>query len=257
METEVSHGEWIRQWMALLDREQPGWRDRYDADAFELALEDLYGADGTTRVSSGELEILGEFTLRRQEETEALTRGVLGADGPFGRRVVEFEYIFRVSHGSSRESGDLRTLRREAMKNLVDAVFDPLVRRFGQIGHAMEMRERRYMKRHPVFAEPGPVPDVREAAPEAEAVAREAAERVTRRAKKELAPEAMGAIRRLLLDPEGGPACTLAAAAGISPATLSRAIKRFRAIASEELDGCRESVIKPFYRALLDRLKAA
>ena len=43
----------------------------------------------------------------------------------------------------------------------------------------------------------------------------------------------------------------------MSPATLSRALKRFRAIASEELDGCRESIFKPFYRALMDQIRAA
>ena len=165
--------------------------------------------------------------------------------------------------GESEEEGSslidpvLRDRRCEAMKDLIQALQQPMARRVRQIGHAMEMRERRRRKRHPLWGEIDLVADRQSIMPEAEALGREAAERVTRRAGKELSPAAMGAIRRYLLDPSSGPACDAAIDAGISPATMTRALKRLRSISAEELKGCREAILKPFSAALLDRLRAA
>ena len=252
--TTVTPREWMSQWMAMLDRQHPRWGESYDRVAFELAIDDLFGDEGPLAFDARDLDVMSEFTLNHRDETESMIeRGGVALDGVLDR----FERAFRIEEGSSLRDAGLRERRRSVMKDLIYSVHQPLVHRVHQISHAMEMRERRRRRRHPLWGETDLVADGKTAGPEVEALGREAAERVTRRVGKELSPQALGAVRRYLLDPTGGPACAVAAEAGISPATMTRALQRLRSIAAEELEGCREAVLKPFSAALLDRLSAA
>jgi hypothetical protein len=119
------------------------------------------------------------------------------------------------------------------------------------------MREVRRARRHPALRAPAPLAEERSPAPEAEALAREAADRVARRLREELPGAALGAVRRFLLDPADLRACEAARSSGISPATMTRALRRVREIAGQELEGCRDSILAPFTRALLERLGIA
>ena len=250
----VTPREWMRQWLAMLDRQHPHWGEVYDREALELSVADLMGDEESMVIDAAELDVMGEFTINHQTEAERMIER--GGD-PLDSVLDRYERAFRITEGSSLIDPALRDRRCEAMKDLIQALQQPMARRVRQIGHAMEMRERRRRKRHPLWGETDLVADRRSVMPEAEALGREAAERVTRRAGKELSPAAMGAIRRYLLDPSSGPACDVATDAGISPATMTRALKRLRSISAEELKGCREAILKPFSAALLDRLRAA
>jgi hypothetical protein len=90
-----------------------------------------------------------------------------------------------------------------------------------------------------------------------EAMGREAAERVAGRAKQELSAPALAAVRLMFLDPDGGPAKETAARAGISPATMTRAMQRLREMFAEELEGCPEEVHRSFAASLFHQLGAA
>jgi hypothetical protein len=241
----------------MLDERQPGWRRDYDAEAFELAIVDLFEEGKPPQVSDEELEVLTEFTLHQDAETGELYQKALEESSSFRRSMIEFEYIFRSFHGSSRRDVSLREMRSKTMARLMRAILEPLGRRFGQIGHALEMRQKRYGKRHRTAPDFGFLPDTTEVAPEVQVVGREAAERVARRLSGEFTPRTLEAVRRVFVDPDGRAACHVARKAGISPATLTRALKRLRSIAEEELEGCRESVLRPFSLALFERLGAA
>lgn len=252
----VTYEDWIREWLSMLDRRQPGWRSGYDREAFELAVEDLFGARTSPEVGEEGLDVLADFAVHHDQETASLAAKELEESPAFRRAMIEFEYIFRASHGSSRESAELREMRRRTMKSVLDAVLEPMLDRFVRIARAKEMRARRRARRHPQLSEI-PVQDVRGVAPDVEVLGREAAERVLRRAEKELSPAGWRALRRFFSEKKNGPACESARKAGTSPATLTRALQKLQAIAAKELDGCRDAVLRPFTQALVERLGAA
>jgi hypothetical protein len=239
----------------MLDLRRPGWRSGYDPEAFELAVQDLFGARTTPDVGEEGLDVLADFALNHDEETAALAARELEESPAFRRAMIEFEYIFRASHGSSRDSAELREMRRRTMKRVVDAVLEPMLGRFVRIAHAKDMRARRHARKNRRL--PETVPDGRETPPDADVVGREAAERVVARARKELSPAALRAIRRFFSDRGARRACAAARGAGTSPATLTRALQKLQAIAAEELKGCEDAVLRPFTRALMERLTAA
>ena len=253
----VSYEEWFREWLAMLDRRQPGWRSGYDREGFELAVGDLFGARTTREVGEAGLDVLADFALNHDQETASLAAKELEESPAFRRAMIEFEYIFRASHGTSRESAELRELRGRTMKRVVDAVLEPTLARFVRIAHAKEMRERRRARRHRRFPDAAPLHDSRAVAPDVEVLGREAAERVLRRAREELSPAAIRAVRRFFTDKKGRPACEAARRAGTSPATLTRALQKLQAIAAEELEGSPDAALRPFTQALVERIGAA
>jgi hypothetical protein len=256
METKAGFAaaEWMRQWMAMMEARRPDGLGGYDREGLELAVADLSAGEAPPEACPHEIGLLGEFASRLEIETPELFRRALENSARFRPAALEFAEAFRASQGSSLASPALRERRRRAMDALVQGVLDPLVDRIDQIEHAMEMRERRHARRHPRLPDPGLSRDESGALPEAEALGRELAERAARRAREELSPAALAAVRRFLADPEAGTASGAAAREGISSATMSRALRHLRAIASAELEGCQESILKPFRAALLDHI---
>jgi hypothetical protein len=241
--TTVSPGRWIRGWLDMLDRRHPGWGKDYDRDDFEVALEDVFGREAEVSFGPAELELLGEWTAENAPSG-------LEDDPAFGRSMIEFEYIFRRAHGSSRADAPLRELRARTLSRLVEATAGPLARRLSGLGRAIGMREVRRAKRR--AGTPEGLPDRRETAPEAALLGREAAWRTALRAERELGPAALAAVRRFFVD--DGTAGEAAEESGISPATMSRALQRLRAIAADELRGSGDEVLPPFSRALFEIL---
>ncbi len=250
---QVTPREWMRQWLEMLDVRQPGWRSRYDREGFELAVEDLYGVEKPP-VGDEALDLLGEFTLRHDEETAAITAGQFEGSAAFRRAMIEFEYIFRASHGTSLGSAELREMRHRTMKKVVDAVLEPMLDRFVRMAHAKEMRDRRRARRHPRIDRAEPYRDPRSVAPEVEVVGRESAGRVLRRAQEELAAGALRAVRLFFADREGRPACEAARRSGISPATMTRALRKLQELSAVEFEGCPEAARRPFTQALAEGL---
>src|SRR5687768_15610058 len=130
----VSARRWVRDWLEMLDLRHPGWSTAYDREAFELAAEDVF-ASGAPALSGDELEALGGFVARGDEDLD------LGPD--WRRGMIEFEYIFRASHGSSRSDASLRVTRAETLRRVVESARDPVARRLERIARALEMREKR------------------------------------------------------------------------------------------------------------------
>jgi len=248
----VAPADWIRGWIGMLDARQPGWRREYDSEAFELAVTDLFGEAPRPAFGTTDLDILGEFSLAGPDQAADVGRRQLESSEEFRRAMSDFEYQFRLCHGSSRASTTLRETRAGALGRVIDVLLRPLARRLDGVGHAMDMRDRRRARRFVAFSEPaaaGPgLP------PLLEAIGREAAERVAGRARRELSAPALSAVRSLFLDPDGGPACEAAVREGISPATLTRAMQRLRQISAEELEGCPEEVHRPFASSLFEYL---
>ena len=211
---------WIREWLAMLDHRHPGWASSYDREGFELAAEDVFGVDGPA-LSEEELDALGGFVARGEEDLD------LGA--AWRRHMIEFEYIFRASHGSSRGDASLRVIRAETLRRVVEAARNPLARRLERVARALERRRR-------TSRLPEGIDDAREPSPEGAAQAREAARRTSKRLAEELSPEALAALRDFLLDAAGRPASEVARERGISPATMTRALRRAAEIGAEELD---------------------
>ena len=247
----VAPADWIRGWIGMLDARRPGWRRDYDSEAFELAVTDLFGEAPRPAFGSTDLDILGEFSLGGPDQAADVCRRELGANDDFRRALSEFEFQFRLCHGSSRASSLLREARAGALGRVIEVLLHPLQRRLDGVGHAMDMRDRRGARRLAPLSEPAAGPGL---PPLLEAMGREAAERVSLRARKELTPPALAAVRSLFLDPDGGPACETATREGISPATLTRAMQRLRQISAEELEGCPEEVHRPFASSLFEFL---
>jgi hypothetical protein len=248
--TTIGAADWTRQWLGMLDRLHPGWGKDYDLDAFALAAEDLFGASAPP-LAAEELEALAEMAA----DPDAAASDVALGDSPaFRRALIEFEYIFRSGHGSSRGDGSLRQLRAETFRRLVDAARGPAGKRIGRILHALDMRERRRARREGGLPEGAPLRDLREVRPEAAALGREAAWRTALRAARDLSAPALEALRRFLSDAEGRPARDVAEEAGISAATMSRALRRLGELAVEELDGCPDESLRAFTCSLVDFL---
>jgi hypothetical protein len=250
----VTPREWMRQWLAMLDARQPGWRCRYDREAFELAVEDLFGQGQSSSLGEEGMEVLGEFTIRHDEQLASLSSQELKESPDFRRAMIEFEYIFRSSHGSSRDSMELREMRKGTLKKVVDAVLEPMLDRLVRLARAREMREFRRSRKHPRIARAEPYRDPRSPAPEAEVAGREAAARTVARARQVLSPAAFEAICRFFGDREGRPACEAARSAGVSPATMTRALHSLQDISSREFEGCPEGGRAPFAQALSELL---
>lgn len=240
----------------MLDARQPGWRRDYDSEAFELAVTDLFGESPRPGFGPTDLDILGEFAAHGPDQAASLCRQELTASDDFRRAMSDFEYQFRICHGSSRASSLLREARAGALGRVIDILLRPLLRRLDRVGHAMDMRDLRSARRFAVLPE-RPPDDPRALPPLLEAMGREAAERVADRARRELSAPALSALRTLFLDPDGGPACDAAAKEGISAATLTRAMQRLREISAEELEGCPEEVHRSFATSLFHTLGAA
>src|SRR5579862_479939 len=252
----VVPADWIRGWIGMLDARQPGWRRDYDPEAFELAVTDLFGEQSRAEFRAQDLDILGDFTVDGPDQAAALGRRELQSSEEFRRAMSDFEYQFRLCHGSSRSSSLLREARAGALGRVIDVLLRPLVKLLDGVGHAMDMRDRRAAKRFAGLPE-FPTRDNRAIPPLLEAMGREAADRVADRAHRELSASALAAVRSLFLDPEGGPAREAAGREGISPATLTRALQRLREIATEELEGCPEEVHRAFAASLFQALGAA
>jgi hypothetical protein len=251
----VTPREWLRQWLSMLDARRPGWRSQYDREAFELAVEDLFGSDKAPSLGEEGMEVLGEFTMRHDEETSALSSTELKESPEYRRAMIEFEYIFRSSHGSSRDSAELREMRKRTLKNVVDAVLEPMLDRLVRMARAREMRERRRLRKHPRIARAEPYRDPRSPSPEAEIAGREAAARTVSRARRELSPAAFDALCRFFGDREGRPACDAARSAGISPATMTRALRALQDLSAREFEGCPDGARAPFAQALSELLE--
>lgn len=254
MDGQVTPREWMSQWLAMLDARRPGWRSRYDREAFELAVEDLFAGEKAPVVGEAGMDLLGDFALRHDEETEQLSHGRLQESPEYRRAMIEFEYIFRASHGSSRDSGELRDMRKRTLKKVVDAVLEPMLDRFVNMARAKEMRERRRSRKHPRLDRAEPHRDPRSAPPEAEAAGREAARRAIDRVRGQVSPAAFRAIRRFFADRKGRPACDAARASGISPATMTRALRELEVAAAAEFQGCPDSARRAFTQALSEGL---
>jgi hypothetical protein len=252
----VAPADWIRGWIGMLDARQPGWRREYDSEAFELAVTDLFGERPRPEFRGQDLDILGEFASDGPDQAADLCRRELRASEDFRRAMSEFEYQFRLCHGSSRASSLLREARARALGRVIDVLLRPLLRRLDGVGHAMDMRDRRAAKRFAVLPEIPPG-DERAVPPLLEAMGREAALRVADRARRELPAPALAAVRAVFTDPDGGPARDAAAKEGISPATMTRAMQRLRELSAEELEGCPEEVHRSFAAALFRSLGAA
>jgi hypothetical protein len=250
----VAPADWIRGWIGMLDARQPGWRRDYDSEAFELAVTDLFGEAPQPAFDATDLDILGEFSLGGPDEAADVCRQELGSSATFRRAMSDFEFQFRLCHGSSRASSTLREARAGALGRVIDVLLRPLARRLDGVGHAMDMRDRRRARRFAAMSAAAAGPGI---PPLLEAMGREAAERVAGRARRELSVPALSAVRSLFLDPDGGPACEAATREGISPATLTRAMQRLREISSEELEGCPEEVHRPFAASLFEFFGAA
>lgn len=247
----VAPADWIRGWIGMLDARQPGWRREYDSEAFELAMADLFGEAPRPAFGSTDLDILGEFSLGGPDQAADVCRRELGANDEFRRAMSDFEYQFRLCHGSSRASSLLRESRAGALGRVIEVLLRPVTRRLNGVGHAMDMRDRRAARRFAPISDAAAGPGV---PPLVEAMGREAAERVAGRARRELSAPSLAAVRALFLDPDGGPACEAASREGISPATLTRAMHRLRQISAEELEGCPEEVHRPFASSLFEFL---
>jgi len=235
----------------MLDARQPGWRREYDSEAFELAVTDLFGEAPRPAFGTTDLDILGEFSISGPDQAADVCRRELGANDEFRRALSEFEFQFRLCHGSSRASTLLREARAGALGRVIEVLLQPVTRRLNGVGHAMDMRDRRGARRFAPISDTAAGPGV---PPLLEAMGREAAKRVAGRARRELTAPALAAVRSLFLDPDGGPACEAATREGISPATLSRAMHRLRKISAEELEGCPEEVHRPFASSLFEYL---
>ncbi|HYF01189.1 MAG TPA: hypothetical protein VEJ18_19855 [Planctomycetota bacterium] len=235
--TRISGGEWIRQWLGMLDRRHPGWGRAYDQGAFALAVEDVLGQ---AEVGEPQLEALGNLVQ------EAGVDPGLAADPGWRKAMIEFEYIFRVDHGSSHDDPSLRALRAETLRRLVEAARRPVEKRLRRIARALDMRERRRARRQKPLL---PTADPRAPAPEVVVQAREAAWRTSLRAARDLPPATLQAVRRYVRG--DGPASAVARACGVSPATLSRALRRLGEIAIEELEGYPDGLLRPFTSALV------
>jgi hypothetical protein len=247
----VAPADWIRGWIGMLDARQPGWRREYDSEAFELAVTDLFGDAPRPAFGATDLDILGEFSLGGPDQAADVCRRELDANDAFRRAMSDFEYQFRISHGSSRDSSLLREARAGALGRVIEVLLRPLARRLDGVGHAMDMRDRRMARRFAPISGAVAGPGV---PPLLEAMGREAAERVAGRARAELSRPALAAIRSLFLDPDGGPACEAAGREGISAATLTRAIQRLRQLSAEELAGCPQEIHRPFASSLFEFL---
>jgi hypothetical protein len=251
----VAPADWIRGWIGMLDARQPGWRRDYDSEAFELAVSDLFGDRAQPEFRSQDLDILGEFTVDGPDQATALGRSELASSDEFRQAMSEFEFQFRLCHGSSRSSSLLREARAGALGRVIDLLLRPLLKRLDGVGHAMDMRDRRAAKRFAML--PGfPQHDDRAIPPLLEAMGREAANRVADRARRELSGPALDAVRALFTDP-AGPARDAASKEGISAATMSRALQRLRELSREELEGCPEEVHRSFAASLFRSLGAA
>src|SRR5215470_7496447 len=118
----VAPADWIRGWIGMLDARQPGWRREYDPEAFELAVADLFGEAPQPGFRTTDLDILGEFAVDGPDQAAAIGRRELGASEEFRRAMSEFEYQFRLCHGSSRASSPLRQARARAFARVIDVL---------------------------------------------------------------------------------------------------------------------------------------
>src|SRR6188474_1848806 len=162
----VAPADWIRGWIGMLDAPRPAF-------------------------GSTDLDILGEFSLGGPDQAADVCRRELGANDEFRRVMSDFEFQFRLCHGSSRASSLLRESRAGALGRVIEVLLRPVTKRLNGVGHAMDMRDRRGARRFAPISAAAAGPGV---PPLVEAMGREAAERVAGRARRELSTPALAAV---------------------------------------------------------------
>lgn len=239
--------DWFRDWFAMVGRTFPGMGAVVDLQALELALLDAV-EEREREVDVEGIDLMGEVVIDLPKAI-TLVFSELAAKPEFVATLQTFVPLFLLTVPPPIDDPlSLRSARRDAFLAFFALMKEPLERRFSQIENAMQKREEYARRRLPLvetaefgggWCEPWLV-----------AFAQEAAEAIRDCLAAELSPEAFESLRDVLLHPSGAPAQEHAARHGISAATLSRAVARFRDLSRERLCGAPSAIASPFQAAL-------
>jgi hypothetical protein len=248
--------DFMRQWVAMIDRLDPSWRQQIDSAGLNLALLDLVSSDELVALDSRKLEHLQEFLcdlhgnmLFVLQETAAKNPEFIHASNLVG-------WLFMQERGSSLLNEPLRRARCEAIGRLVVVMVDAFEHRLSQIRLAAEERENRDLRR-PRNEFPELTEDVSAATPDEVVIGRDAARNVLAQVQDDWDAQIFGAVRAFLSDPASPTVRQIAVRHGVSASAVSRAMVELRQMARPYLESCSSRVIRVFAESLVAAFRAA
>ena len=245
----------VHCWMSVVRRMDPSGAEQLDFAGFEQALIDVAEAGEVGDFSESQVERLGDAFLYLSESLLSDLQRQLGGDASFAIVGQSLAWLFRRERGLSSNDIDLRCLRRDAVAEMVTLLDSHLSQVVARREHAMRMRRSRREREH--FTDPvnldgvAPGLDVPDSA-----AAKEIAGRVVARTRSELDAPVFAFLRASIITPQFV-ASHSAREFRRSPAALSRARHRLRAILADECAECCPDDSTEISIALVDAFASA
>lgn len=252
----VSPVEFISQWVAMIDRLDPTWRQQIDAEGFKLALYDLVACDELVALDGRKLEHLQEFLSDLQGNVLTVLQETAAKNPEFIHAGNVMGWLLMKERGSSLENELLRRTRCEALGRFVVIMVDAFEHRLSQIRLAAEERENRELRRpHNEF--PDLAEDMDGATPDEVVIGKEAARNVFAQLRDDWDGQVFEAIKAFLTDPASFRVREIAVRHGVSAAKVSRAVAKMRRMAMPYLESCSRRVLRVYAESLVAAFKAA
>jgi hypothetical protein len=237
--------EWLTEWASAVAKGAAG---DLDLPALAATLAEVTGDEG--HPDPEDLELLGDVLLDIDRTREAWLEQAR-TDERLQRASARLRAAFRRASDVDADE------RRASVSELLALAGGLAERRLKQVEWARDRREKRALARtRPLplqLGDDGRHGEVVDARTNLEAT--EAARLVAGRLRQTLAPNAIAAMRELLIDGGSDTAGAIAARHGLSAPTLSRAKNRLGEVAAEVLREYPDAARRPFWDALAQALE--
>jgi hypothetical protein len=253
---QVSPMEFMCQWMGMIDRLDPNWRQQIDVDGINIAIKDLLKGDDLLALDGRKLDHLQEFVSDLQGNMILVLTETAAKNPEFAQAGNVMGWLLLKERGSSLENDLLRRARCDAMARFIVIMVDAFEHRLSQIRLAAEERENRELRR-PHVEFPSMTEDTDGASPDEVLIAKEAARNVFTQLRDDWNDQIFGAIKEFLSDPASFTVREIAVRHGVSSAAVSRAVGHLRRIAKPYLESCSRRVLRVYAESLVAAFKAA
>jgi len=259
--------QFIRQWIAMIPPPEAG-DGRFDYNGFTSALVELVADEQWRQATSDRMESAGDVVLDICEGGLAEIVRELATSREFIAAAERVAWAFDRQGGLDPAHPDAAAVRRDLVRQFGEAIVAPFEARELRRQESRERAERRLYEREPILTDllpegneggddeyVGLTAPAREPDPGSAVAGRECADRVLAAVREKIRPVALAALGTLLAEPDDRPAYAIARERGISPATITRAMKLLASIARTELADLPPDALTTFNETLLTGLR--
>ena len=257
----------IRQWMAMMPAPATG-DARFDYEGFTSALVELVSDEEWSQTTSDRMESAAAFVLEVGDGGLVRLFEELAGSREFTEAAKRVAWAFDRQEGLDPAVPEAAAVRRDLLRQFAESLSVPFEEHRERRQENRARAERRLYSREPIITDllprehadgddenarltaPGHEPD-----PSCAVAGRECAARVLAIVRAKIRPAAFAALGIVLATADERPACEVARERGISPATLTRAMKLLASIARAEVVDLPTDAISTFHEVLITGLR--